>query len=802
MDDRTKRTVKKEKWMLPATLALVLAVAAVLYRRFLMGQANFLYTVSDGFSQYLPIYRELIRRLTQGDFSLWSMSVGLGAPATYTLLFYPLNLLPVMIGAFWGEGAMSVGFAWMQVVKILLTALFAWRFLRKLALRPEVCSVMSLACAFCGTIILRGNWRFPADEWMLTMLLLWSVECYLQDKKWYGIPVSVMLLGCVAGVHGIYLFALLTFLYATARFILKEQSAKDFIPYIGRGMGWYLLGALMCAIVVIGFNWTMFAAARYGDTRSYFGGGLELTKPSVLTFGLMSALNVNISGTFDCYIGPLNYLERPIFFCGVGSLFLGIQAFALGEKRIRRIMAAILCLICAYMVFPVVQDVFNALIQNEELAQRSFRLSDLWVTTSFILGGAYGAQCVLSSWKVNIRLAVLTGGVLLAALGGYSILSVRLHTELNRGAFLFALIVVIAWMVLLCLYGLRGAEGSRRQTVWLAAAALLMLADLIGNAGPLIERSALAAGVSYDDIRVSEMGYYSGVDGALDRIRQEDDGWYRVYCDRRIDSATYCYPQYFGFFDSSYYCNINKETYDFLCAVAPGSFANGIGTKYSVGVGRDPVLSALLGYRYAVYAEDTEAPEGYRLLDTVGNFRIYRNETPLSIGMVFSSYMTSSEFERLDEEQRRMILLHSLVVEDEDATSGPFLTAEDAERLLADMELAELIRERQKDQLEITDWSEDRISGRVTASDQGDQTLLLSIPRVYGWQARVDGQRAETIMVDAGLLAIPLMPGSHTIELVYRPVTLWIGIGLSAAAAAVYAALALTERRRRRDMCA
>jgi uncharacterized membrane protein YfhO len=66
-----------------------------------------------------------------------------------------------------------------------------------------------------------------------------------------------------------------------------------------------------------------------------------------------------------------------------------------------------------------------------------------------------------------------------------------------------------------------------------------------------------------------------------------------------------------------------------------------------------------------------------------------------------------------------------------------------------------------------------------------------------GWRAFVNGQRQRIYRADYSLRAVPLDPGTHEIELVYRPVGLYVGAALSALTlliVAVFLALGVRSR--------
>jgi hypothetical protein len=72
---------------------------------------------------------------------------------------------------------------------------------------------------------------------------------------------------------------------------------------------------------------------------------------------------------------------------------------------------------------------------------------------------------------------------------------------------------------------------------------------------------------------------------------------------------------------------------------------------------------------------------------------------------------------------------------------------------------------------------------------QGPGTLVLSDPMYPGWQADLDGQRAA-VSTSRGLLrSVEIPAGSHEVQFVFTPVSLFAGLGVSLLAAAFGVAL-------------
>lgn len=60
---------------------------------------------------------------------------------------------------------------------------------------------------------------------------------------------------------------------------------------------------------------------------------------------------------------------------------------------------------------------------------------------------------------------------------------------------------------------------------------------------------------------------------------------------------------------------------------------------------------------------------------------------------------------------------------------------------------------------------------RITVQAETDRAALLVVSQAYypGWTAVVDGTETEVVVAEAAFLGVPVGPGSHEIELTFRP---------------------------------
>ena len=95
--------------------------------------------------------------------------------------------------------------------------------------------------------------------------------------------------------------------------------------------------------------------------------------------------------------------------------------------------------------------------------------------------------------------------------------------------------------------------------------------------------------------------------------------------------------------------------------------------------------------------------------------------------------------------------------------------------------------------LKITDYSDTRIEGTLTAKD--NEFVFTTIPYDRYWRVYVDGERVETYATMDTLLAFDVSAGEHEIKMVYVSVPFYAGLGVSAFGVALFALFIVLERK-------
>jgi len=82
-----------------------------------------------------------------------------------------------------------------------------------------------------------------------------------------------------------------------------------------------------------------------------------------------------------------------------------------------------------------------------------------------------------------------------------------------------------------------------------------------------------------------------------------------------------------------------------------------------------------------------------------------------------------------------------------------------------------------RDAVRITEYGLNHI--HLEASCLGPRILFLSEVDYPGWKARVDGRREKIYRANHAFRALPLGPGRHRIQMVYRPASFYGGLAVT-----------------------
>ena len=240
------------------------------------------------------------------------------------------------------------------------------------------------------------------------------------------------------------------------------------------------------------------------------------------------------------------------------------------------------------------------------------------------------------------------------------------------------------------------------------------------------------------------------------------------------------------------------------------SFYPGLGVKRDVR--SEPeitnyALRGLLSVEYLITTPEKresfedEADAGWTYLADVDGYTLYHNDNYVPMGFTYDYYVTKATYEASVKTLRSNLLLRALVLTDEDvAQYGEYLT-ELSEDMLNDLHYDSYTQDcadRRAHSCSVFQMNNAGFHAEITLEKQN--LVFFSVPYDDGFTAYVNGEKADILRVDEGLMAVLCPAGASSIDFVYQAAGLSASRVVTAVAIPVWVVyVAYFVRRKRRS---
>ena len=239
------------------------------------------------------------------------------------------------------------------------------------------------------------------------------------------------------------------------------------------------------------------------------------------------------------------------------------------------------------------------------------------------------------------------------------------------------------------------------------------------------------------------------------------------------------------------------------------SFYPGLGVKRDVR--SEPeitnyALRGLLSVEYLITTPEKcesfedEADAGWTYLGETDGYALYRNDNYVPMGFTYDYYVTEATYETSIKTLRSNLLMRALVLEDEDvAQYGKYLT-ELPDEMLEDLyydSYTQDCADRRAHSCSVFQMNNAGFHAEITLDKAN--LVFFSVPYDDGFTAYVNGEQADILRVDEGLMAVLCPAGANSIDFVYQAAGLSASRVVTAVAIPVWVVyVAYFVRRKRR----
>ena len=240
------------------------------------------------------------------------------------------------------------------------------------------------------------------------------------------------------------------------------------------------------------------------------------------------------------------------------------------------------------------------------------------------------------------------------------------------------------------------------------------------------------------------------------------------------------------------------------------SFYPGLGVKRDVR--SEPeitnyALRGLLSVEYLITTPEKresfedEADEGWTYLADVDGYALYHNDNYVPMGFTYDYYVTEATYEASIKTLRSNLLLRALVLEDEDVEKYSSYLTELPDALLDDLHYNSYTQDcadRRAHSCSVFQMNNAGFHAEITLEKAN--LVFFSVPYDDGFTAYVNGEKADILRVDEGLMAVLCPAGASSIDFVYQAAGLSASRVVTAVAIPVWVVyVAYFVRRKRRS---
>lgn len=736
---------------------LAFCVAAVFFLPFVIVDRGIFLFYGDYNVQQIPFYQLAHRAIRSGNFG-FNFYTDLGANFIGSYSFYLLGSPFFWLTLPFPNEALPYLMAPLFCLKFATAAATSCAYIRRFVQNRNWALIGGLLYAFSGFGIYNIFFNHFHEVIAFFPLLLLSLEEFVEDGRrgFFAFSVFLCSLCNYFFFFGEVVFVLLYFfvrLASSNRFRLK---LRDFLCLVLEAvLGLCLSGVLLIpsVIAVLGNDrvnellsgWNL---VTYGNTQRYFA-------------------------ILECLFFPPDIPARPNFFpdgnakwASLGAYLpvvgmCGVITFMQTHKRhfIRRMLGISLVM----ALIPGLNALFFAL--NDAYYARWFFMPILLMATASVIAFERCTDRELNTgirWSLGITAAFCAVGVL----------PTQKNKEWSFGLVPFPerfwIYVVIAFVcLLLCVLIVnrwRHREGFLPKMTAMVCITAVVIAFAFISSGK---------SHSYDEDFIIDRGIY-GADNINLPTKIEDE-FYRVDVYDGMDNL----PMFW-----------RLPTIQTFHSVVPES----VMTFYrTLGIQRDVAsrpeasyyaLRTLTGCKYLFIEHDREERDvcyGFYKISTQNGFDIYQNDNYVPMGWVYETYSSTDYMQNLAETVRDRLMLHALVLTDEQIQKyGNLLEPISEEDLLMRDNLREDVARLRAGCAKDFTLTQTGFKSHITLKKQN--LVFYSVPYDAGWSATVNGKPVTVERVNSGFVAVLAPAGENEIVFHYTTPGLYVGIYVSAAA--------------------
>jgi len=781
------------------SLFLILFIGCVAFQEFIFGERLYFFKDigSDEVNGTFPFMTSFYYCSREGFFTSWSFFYGMGQSFSMGIPVHLSTLISyVIVWLRHYNDAVLMRFIITFVFEIILSGIVAYYYFKSLGLTKFTNILGSVLFAYCGYLILGSSWGHGTIVFS-GIFLLFAFEQLYMKKRWYFFPLAIIFLS--SNIFYLYLYGTFLILYILIRYF-SENGFKV--------QGLLILGLKLLALSVLGFAInlynlipsyiTMFNSPRFAGEASLMNTLASASPSEIATLPQLGAAILRLFGTdilgngsaflglsnpaqaklyFSAYAnapaGWTNYLEAPLFYCGIISILLIPQLFALSVKKDRWFYGVFLSIWVFILIFPYFRNAFHLFVGDYFKMCENF-----FITFVLLFLGMKAIDLIQQKNKLNL---IVLGASLV-------VLIILLHFNYFPKGFkpvkanikAIATLFLFGYTIVLLLFHYKNFKIFGK-----IALIGLVVVELIWNSASIVNKRET---FTKDEYLATKFGYDDNINLAVDYAKSIDKSFYRMekdYATKTSQHSSLNEGMVLGYFSTSGYSSFNQFWYTrFFEEIGLIHKGDEGATRWANGARNEPLLLTFANVKYnlSLSKEPAMMKFGFKPIRNFGNAVLLKNAFYLPFGYSYKYFIKKAEFNKLSKFQKEVMLLKAYVYEDLeqtlDITSGmKELKSADSVAAFSFEIYKTMTDSLKKDTFNTQNRTLTTFSGKAKMSEK--KLLFFTIPYDPYWQIYVNGKKEKLSLANLGFMGILLDKGEYQIDLKYEPSYTKIGSAVS-----------------------
>lgn len=787
INNNTVSPLLKSKELKFKTFGIAFISALLMFLPFLIIQGG-LFTYFGDFTYQTLTFNTLCNRLfKEGQIGwCWWNNAGsdfvetfsyytLGSPFFYLTLLFPYSFVPYLIAP-------------IICLKIALSALFAYLYIRQYAKTPYGAMTGAILYAFSGWTIYNLFFYVFLDALILFPLLLYAIDKFINDG-YRGVVCPIVALCILDNFYFAFQMGVFSCIYLLIRYFKsKKITKKIFLNLFFEVILGVLMGAVLLLPTIINTLQMPRISGSKFKIKDIFIQGFEYNYEILVGFFFPS-----VTPGIDTLFKDSGLKWSSVSFALPLMFLSGVFSYIRENKK--SWLSIIFYMSAIGMFIPFVSLIFNA--------GNAYYLRWTFMPILFM---ALCSCIALEDKKYSFRAATMVNIVLIIFLAVIAFIlpidknknTIGLFdtsTDVGKSSYYLWSVIAIVSIVSILIFALI-IEKRRKNVKKFFKILISCICISFIFSGMVSIFTGSAANANYSTLPVD--GYVNAdvdIDDTSENYRVSSEiGFLNLEEFKRVQSA------------ENFQTYISNSTTDFYMYLGYN-----IGEKYSYWNNNEVktflstkyYLTNKYGYseiskdekekaKYKTLPIDKDGNlklHGYKLIKKDSNFNYYENENYIPYGFTYKNYYLESETKKLSMQQKSALLLKGIMLSSEqEAKYGKIL-----KKLNVSDAISSIDDNTYDNDCSLLQNGPTAQNFKITKegftcdySSKKKNLLFFSVPYDEGWSAYINGKRVDIEKVNVGFMAIKTQKGDNKIEFKYHNTKLTYGAIISAFALLIY----------------